>query len=436
MAIFLIGINHTTAGISVREKVVFAPELVKSALREIELLLPAEGAVILSTCNRTEVYVECAFQLAGTSLGRTGAEESDLDQFKAVMLKWLSEVHHIEQEELLSCCYSSEGREVVEHLMRVASGLDSMILGEPQIFGQIKSAFAVSQEENLTGSGLGRAFRDAFFIAKKVRTETAIGKNPVSIAYAAVTLSERIFSNLNVLSVLLLGASRTNDLVMQHLTQKGVANLTVANRTLENAEQLAKQHNASSVLLSEVPSALESADIVVTSTNSQLPLIGKGIVERALRVRKHRPILFLDLAVPRDVEEEVGDIADAYLYTIDDISAVVNDGVRSRVDAAVEAKQIIARGVDHHFRALRSLNAVETLRAYRKKASVIQEKELEKAFKALEKGELAEEVMVALARSITNKLTHEPSVQLKKFSEQGRQEAFDLTTELLGLDQK
>ena len=175
---------------------------------------------------------------------------------------------------------------------------------------------------------------------------------------------------------------------------------------------------------------------MVTSTNSQLPLIGKGIVERALRLRKHRPILFLDLAVPRDVEEEVGDIADAYLYTIDDISAVVNDGVRSRVDAAVEAKEIIARGVDHHFRALRSLNAVETLRAYRKKASVIQEKELEKAFKALEKGELAEEVMVALARSITNKLTHEPSVQLKKFSEQGRQEAFDLTTELLGLDQK
>ena len=436
MAIFLIGINHTTAGISVREKVVFAPELVKSALREIELLLSAEGAVILSTCNRTEVYVECAFQLAGTSLGRTEAEESDLDYFKAVMLKWLSEVHHIEQDELLSCCYSSEGRKVIEHLMRVASGLDSMILGEPQIFGQIKSAFAVSQEENLTGSGLGRAFRDAFFIAKKVRTETAIGKNPVSIAYAAVTLSERIFSNLNVLSVLLLGASRTNDLVMQHLSQKGVAKLTVANRTLENAEQLAKQHNASSVLLSEVPSALESADIVVTSTNSQLPLIGKGIVERALRVRKHRPILFLDLAVPRDVEEEVGDIADAYLYTIDDISAVVNDGVRSRVDAAVEAQEIVAQGVDHHFRALRSLNAVETLRAYRKKASVIQEKELEKAFKALEKGELAEEVMVALARSITNKLTHEPSVQLKKFSEQGRQEAFDLTTELLGLDQK
>jgi glutamyl-tRNA reductase len=251
-----------------------------------------------------------------------------------------------------------------------------------------------------------------------------------------VTLSERIFSNLNVLNVLLLGASRTNDLVMQHLSQKGVAKLTVANRTLENAEQLAKQHNASSVLLSEVPSELESADIVVTSTNSQLPLIGKGIVESALRVRKHRPILFLDLAVPRDVEEEVGEIADAYLYTIDDISSVVTDGVRSRVDAAIEAQEIIEKGVDNHFRALRSLNAVETLRAYRTKASTIQERELEKALKALEKGELAEVVVANLARSITNKLTHEPSVQLKKFSEEGRQEAFELTSELLGLNQK
>ena len=436
MAIFLIGINHTTAGISVREKVVFAPEVVKSALRDIEVLLSAEGAVILSTCNRTEVYVECTFKVAETLSRGAAPEDTDLDQFRRVMLKWLSGVHNIEQTELLSCCYSSEGREAVKHLMRVASGLDSMILGEPQIFGQIKSAFAVSQEENVTGSGLGRAFQDAFFVAKKVRTETAIGKNPVSIAYAAVTLSERIFSNLNVLNVLLLGASRTNDLVMQHLSQKGVAKLTVANRTLENAEQLAKQHNASSVLLSEVPSELESADIVVTSTNSQLPLIGKGIVESALRVRKHRPILFLDLAVTRDVEEEVGEIADAYLYTIDDISSVVTDGVRSRVDAAIEAQEIIEKGVDNHFRALRSLNAVETLRAYRTKASTIQERELEKALKALEKGELAEVVVANLARSITNKLTHEPSVQLKKFSEEGRQEAFELTSELLGLNQK
>ena len=318
--------------------------------------------------------------------------------------------------------------------MKVSCGLDSMVLGEPQILGQIKSAYAVSKDRDVVGPALGRAFEEAFSIAKQVRTDTAIGENPVSVAYAAVTLAERIFSDLPSLSVLLIGAGRTIELVVRHLVDKGVNKIVVANRTLDNALEIANRFDAHGVLLSEIPEQLVKADIVVSSTNSQLPLLGKGAVERALKLRKHKPMLLVDLAVPRDIEAEVAEIADAYLYSIDDISEVIEDGVKSRADAAAQAESIIERGVEEYLKQLRSLNAVSTLRAFRDKADAIREQELERALKALEKGESAQSVVSSLARSITQKLVHSPSVQMKKASAEGRDELLELTAELYELN--
>ena len=266
-----------------------------------------------------------------------------------------------------------------------------------------------------------------------MRTDTAIGENPVSVAYAAVTLAERIFSNLPSLSVLLIGAGRTVELVAKHLVDKGVSVIVVANRTLDNALGIARKFNAQGVLLSDIPEQLIVADIVVSSTNSQLPLLGKGAVERALKERKHKPMLLIDLAVPRDIEEEVGEVADAYLYSVDDISEVIEDNVKSRAEAAAQAESIIERGVEEHLKQVRSLNAVATLRAFRDKANSIREQELQRALKGLEKGDDANAVLESLARAITNKLTHAPSVQMKKASSEGRDELLKLTQELFDL---
>ena len=324
---------------------------------------------------------------------------------------------------------------MVRHLMRVSCGLDSMILGEPQILGQIKSAFAFSKDYDAVGAALGRAFQAAFSIAKEVRTETAIGESPVSVAYAAAVLADRIFSDLPSLTVLLIGAGRTIELVARHLVERGVGSLIVANRTLDNALEIAGRFDAVGALLSEIPERLIDADIVVSSTNSQLPLLGKGAVERALKARRHKPMLLIDLAVPRDIEQEVGQVADAYLYSIDDISEVIEDSQKSREEAAQQAHSIIERGVEAFQKQLRSLNAVTTLKALRDKADGIRTLELEKALKAIQKGEETEAVIESLARSLTNKLIHSPSVQMKRASAEGREEILELVRELFGLDE-
>ena len=284
------------------------------------------------------------------------------------------------------------------------------------------------------GPALGRVFQDSFSIAKQVRTETAIGQNPVSVAYAAVTLSERIFSDLASLNVLLIGAGKTIELVVTHLYNRGVRNIVVANRTLDNALDIAGKFGGHGVLLSDIPERLIDADIVVSSTNSQLPLLGKGTVESALKKRKHKPMLLVDLAVPRDIEAEVGEIPDAYLYSIDDIAEVIEDGVKSREEAAAEAKDIIEAGVREHLKQQRALNAVATLRAFRESADTIRESELQRALKSLEKGEAPEAVLNALARGLTNKLIHSPSVQMKKASAEGRDEFLLLIRELYELE--
>jgi len=413
--------------------VAFPPEIVESALAEIYALPPIREVVIVSTCNRTEIYLDFVEGDSEAPAFDERAQNRQLLDRQAQVVAWLSKFHHLEASELEQCSYSYASEDVVRHLMKVSAGLDSMVLGEPQILGQIKSAYAVSKDQQVVEQSLGRAFEEAFSIAKQVRTDTAIGENPVSVAYAAVTLAERIFSDLPSLSVLLIGAGRTIELVVKHLKEKGVSEIVVANRTLDNALEIANRFDAHGVLLSDIPEQLIKADIVVSSTNSQLPLLGKGAVERALKQRKHKPMLLVDLAVPRDIEAEVSEIADAYLYSIDDISDVIEDGVKSRADAAVQAESIIERGVENYRKALRSLNAVSTLRAFRDKADAIRERELERALKALEKGEAAEAVVSSLARSLTQKLVHSPSVQMKKASAAGRDELLELTAELFEL---
>ena len=433
MTLVLVGINQNTANIEMREKVAFPPEVVESALAEIYALPPIREVVIVSTCNRTEIYLDFVESDSAVPAGDELAQKRQLVDRQEEVVAWLSTFHDLQAGELEQCSYSYAGEDVVRHLMKVSCGLDSMVLGEPQILGQIKSAYAVSKDQEVVAQSLGRAFEEAFSIAKQVRTDTAIGENPVSVAYAAVTLAERIFSDLPSLNVLLIGAGRTIELVVKHLVDKGVSEIVVANRTLDNALEIANRFDAHGVLLSDIPEQLIKADIVVSSTNSQLPLLGKGAVERALKQRKHKPMLLVDLAVPRDIEAQVSEIADAYLYSIDDISAVIDDGVKSRADAAKHAEFIIERGVEDYRKALRSLNAVSTLRALRNKADAIREKELERALKMLDKGESAEAVLSSLARSLTQKLVHSPSVQMKKASAAGRDELLELTAELFEL---
>tara|TARA_B100002003_G_scaffold192404_1_gene181641 strand:+ start:461 stop:1780 length:1320 start_codon:yes stop_codon:yes gene_type:complete len=436
MALLLVGINHMTANIALREKVAFPPEIIGEALFQVAELELVDEVVIVSTCNRTELYLD--YRVADTET--TAASESSGDTLLAheqqLILNWLADFHKLVPAELADCSYFFAGQDVVRHLMKVSCGLDSMVLGEPQILGQIKSAFAVSSDLKLVGANLRRAFQEAFSIAKEVRTDTAIGENPVSVAYAAVALAESIFSDLASLHILLIGAGRTIELVARHLFDKGVQQIVVANRTLDNALELAAKFEAHGVLLSEIPDRLFAADIVVSSTNSQLPLLGKGAVERALRQRKHKPLLLIDLAVPRDIEAEVAEVADAYLYSVDDISDVIEDGQKSRADAAAQAESIIERGVEEYLKQLRSLNAVATLRAFREKANTIRELEVQRAIKALQKGESADKVLESLARGITNKLTHSPSVQMKKASADGRDELLRLTRELYDLGEE
>ncbi len=426
MATLLLGINHNTASIAIREKVAFAPELMHEALMQACNSAELGELAILSTCNRTELY--CVPNDLAES-------ESQRQAIETAVLVWLAKYHQLDTEELRSCVYAYWDENAVRHVMKVASGLDSMVLGEPQILGQIKSAYAVAKEAGSVDSHLHRIFKDTFSVAKKVRTDTAIGENPVSVAFAAVTLAQRIFEDLSKTSVLMIGAGRTIELVVQHLKQANIAKIVVANRTLTHALELKEKYGVDEVLLSDIPEQLLNADIVVSSTASQLPILGKGAVEKALKIRKHRPIFMVDLAVPRDIEPEVGDLADVYLYSVDDLKEVIDSNVQSRQTAAAEAEHIIEKGVLEFQQKQRSLDIISSLKSYRDKAESIRDNELNKALKSLEKGEDAEKVLETLARLLTNKLIHSPSVQMKKASAEGRNELVALAQELFELNE-
>jgi glutamyl-tRNA reductase len=309
-----------------------------------------------------------------------------------------------------------------------------MVLGEPQILGQLKEAYAQAREHGATGSFLSRLFEQTFSVAKRVRTQTAIGENPVSVAYAAVSMAHHIFSDMSRNRALLIGAGKTIELVARHLSDAGVKEFVVANRTLERAQALAEARGGKGIVLSEIPEHLADVDIIISSTASPLPILGKGAVERALKKRKHQPYFMVDIAVPRDIEPEVGSLADVYLYTVDDLRQVIEENVRSREGAAREAENLIINGVQEFLDQLRALDAVSTLKLFRQRAEVLRDTETEKALRALRNGSDPETVLRSLARGLTNKLLHQPSVQVRKATTEGRPEVTEALRELYQLD--
>ncbi|MEM9255982.1 MAG: glutamyl-tRNA reductase [Pseudomonadota bacterium] len=417
MNLIALGISHHSASIEVRERVAFAPEQVGEALVDLCRSAGVEEAVILSTCNRTELYAVAPAPLTA-----------------AALIEWVAGYHHLSAEELAQCAYRHQDGRAVQHLVEVASGLDSMVLGEPQIFGQMKSAYAVASEAGTVGSELDRLFQRVFAVAKRVRTDTAIGENPVSVAYAAVDLAGHIFSDLAACNALLVGAGETVELVARHLVDAGVPRIVIANRTLGRARELAQQFGAEAVLLADIPEQLVTADIVITSTASQLPLLGKGAVEHALKQRKHRPFLMVDIAVPRDIEPQVAELRDVYLYSVDDLQEIVEQNMRHRHTEARKADVIIAEAVDSYQQEVRALGAVDTVKRYRTMAEQTREQELQRALRALDGGAEPATVLAQLARGITNKLIHSPTAGLKRASAQGRNDLLQQAVSLLGLE--
>ncbi|SEQ94942.1 glutamyl-tRNA reductase [Azotobacter beijerinckii] len=417
MAFIALGINHKTASVDIRERVAFTPAQLAEALQQLCRHTDSREAAILSTCNRSELYLE-----------------QDSPGVDAV-LQWLADYHRLSLDELRACAYVHQDESAVRHMMRVASGLDSLVLGEPQILGQMKTAYAVAREAGTVGPLLGRLFQATFSTAKAVRTDTAIGENPVSVAFAAVSLAKQIFSDLQRSQALLIGAGETITLVARHLHEQGVRRIVVANRTLERGRLLAEQVGGQAIMLADIGQELAGSDIVISSTASQLPILGKGAVERALKQRKHKPMFMVDIAVPRDIEPEVGELDDVYLYSVDDLHEVIEENLKSRQGAARAAEELVATGADDFMLRLRELAAVDVLKAYRQQAERLRDEELAKAQRLLANGSDPLEVAATLARGLTNKLLHAPSVQLKKLSADGRFDALAVAQELFALDE-
>ncbi|MEP4145643.1 MAG: glutamyl-tRNA reductase [Halioglobus sp.] len=420
MNLIALGINHNSAAVEVRERVAFAPEQVSEALADCCSAAQLDEVVILSTCNRTEIY---AIAPAGTVLADKAVQ----------LIDWMANYHHLSADELRKSAYHHEAEKALAHIAQVAAGLDSMVLGEPQIFGQLKSAYAVASEAGTVSNELSRLFQRVFSIAKKVRTDTAIGENPVSVAYAAVDLAGHIFSDLSECNALLVGAGETIELVTRHLIEAGVSNIVIANRTLGRARELAQQFGAEAVLLAEIPEQLPAADIVITSTASQLPILGKGAVEQAVKARKHRPMLMVDIAVPRDIEPQVGDLRDVYLYSVDDLREIVDQNLRSRQSEARKADVIIAEGVDGYVQEKKRLGAVDAVKDYRGMAEKVRQQELEKAMRSIAKGDDPAKVLNQFSRGLTNKLIHAPTAGLKQISADGQQDQLRSARSLLGI---
>ncbi len=398
MPLFALGLNHRTAPLDIRERAAFDPTRLPEALREALTQGGAGEAAIVSTCNRSEIYCRT---------NDTGPDS---------VIRWLCDYHHLSPSSVRPHLYIHPGREAVTHAFRVAAGLDSMILGEPQILGQMKDAFATAREAGTTGKMLNRLFQQTFAVAKQVRTDTAIGMSPVSVAFAAVTLAKQIFDHLADRTVLLIGAGDMIDLTAKHLREQNVTRFIMANRTLARAQALADLYDGIAIHLSDIPDHLHRADIVVSCTASTLPILGKGAVERALKVRKHRPIFMIDMAVPRDIEIEAGELDDVYLYTVDDLRDVVQENLESRRRAAREAEQIIDLEVMGFMRWMQSLDSVPAIRALRESADQVRDAEIARALRMLDRGEAAPEVIRRLARALTNKFTHGPTAALKAAS--------------------
>jgi glutamyl-tRNA reductase len=412
MTLLAIGINHRTAPVEIREKIAFDPAGLPDALRELVRRAGLSEAAILSTCNRTEIYC------------RGDSESVD------AVVRWLGEHHTLGQESIARYLYTYPESEAVRHILRVACGLDSMVLGEPQILGQVKIAYQLAARAGTLGHALEHLFRHSFSVAKQVRTDTQVGASPVSVAFAAVSLAKQIFGDLSRHSGLLVGAGETIELVARHLRQQGMSRLTIANRTLERALQLATRWEGIAITLEEIPAHLATADVVVCATASPTPVIGRDAVERAVHARKRRPIFVVDIAVPRNVEPSVGNLDDVYLYSVDDLREIIEENLRSRRQAATQAEEIIDTQVEQFLRWHRSLDAVSAIRRLRSWADTVREDSLDKARRQLAAGRPVDDVLQQLAQQLTNRLIHGPSVGLRDIAGEGREDLLELLSDL------
>ena len=392
MALFTLGINHRTAPLTVREQVAFHAEELRRALSDLMSSGHVHEAAILSTCNRTELYCQ-----------------ADTPQ---IAIDWLADYRRVPAHVIEPYLYAHPDREAVRHAFRVASGLDSMVLGEPQILGQMKEAVRIARESGALGTTLNKLVQSSFAVAKDVRSTTAIGANIVSMAAAAVRLAERIFETIANQNVLFIGAGEMIELCATHFAARNPKQIVIANRTIDRGRALADRFGATAIRLEDVGERLAEFDIVVSCTASQLPIIGLGLVERAIKARRHRPMFMVDLAVPRDVEVEVGGLDDVFLYTVDDLALVVESGVESRNSAVVDAEAIVAARVDAFLHWLQTRETVPVIRSLRDSAERMRRHEVEHALKLLAKGEDPASVLDQLSQRLTNKFLHAPTQAL------------------------
>lgn len=418
MTLLALGINHKTAPVSLRERVTFSPDTLDQALGSLLEQPMVQGGVVLSTCNRTELYLSVEQQ----------------ENLQERLVRWLCGYHNLNEEEVRKSLYWHHDNDAVSHLMRVASGLDSLVLGEPQILGQVKKAFADSQKGHSLSSELERMFQKSFSVAKRVRTETDIGASAVSVAFAACTLARQIFESLSSVTVLLLGAGETIELVARHLHEHKVEKIIIANRTRASAQLLADEVGAEVISLSDIDERLPGADIIISATASPLPIIGKGMMKRALKARRNQPMLLVDIAVPRDVEPEVGKLANAYLYSVDDLQAIIQSNLGQRKAAAVEAETIVAQECSEFMAWLCAKSASKTISEYRSQAEQVRDDLATKALAALQQGGHAESVLQDLAWKLTNRLIHAPTKSLTQAARDGDDERLQILRNSLGLD--
>jgi glutamyl-tRNA reductase len=414
MAFNILGINHKTAPVALREKVAFSEDRLVAALRTLRQESGVAEVVILSTCNRTEVY------WAGSASG-------------AELTQWL-ERHHGNSLDLASSLYIHQESRAVEHAFSVASGLDSMVLGEVQILGQLKDAYRVAQESGSTGPALNKLFQAAFSAAKRVRSETLIGANAVSLASATVSLARRVYSDLSAQSALLIGAGEMNALTARHFVSAGVRRMVIANRTLSRAEALAGEVKAQAAGLDQLDRHLIEADIVISCTASPEPLITKRAAETAIRARRRRPIFMVDLAVPRDIEPAVADLEDIYLFSIDDLQQLVDENRHQREVAAGGARMLITEEVTRFLNESRAHDAGPAIRALRQQAEAIRRQTMEQARRLAGAGKSSDEVLEFLANTLTNRLLHGPTQALRQASELANSELAEVLARLLTED--
>jgi len=401
MPLLALGLNHQTAPVGLREQVAFGPEQLQPALAQLLAEPGVREAVLLSTCNRTEVY--CAID--------PGAERQPA--------AWLARHHGVAAEHLDAYLYQHVDDAAVRHLFCVATGLDSLVLGEPQVLGQVKEAYQHARRAGALKAPLERLFQHAFAVAKRVRTDTRIGAHPVSVAFAGVRLAQQVFTELDRATVLLIGAGDTIELAARHLVDQRVQRLLVANRTLAHAQTLASRFGGYALPLEDLERHLAEADIVISATASRVPVLSAAAVGRALKARRHRPMLLLDLAVPRDIEAAAGEFDDIYLYTVDDLDRVIEEGMRSRREAAEQAQAIIALQVEHYLAWWRASDRHDALRRLRAQGEAERDAVLARASEMLAQGRSPQATLEFLASTLTNKLLHTPSANLRAAAMRG-----------------